>query len=70
MSARANFIWRTRRTSWGSGRNLPPPSCPPEAWTASWAQRFVSGFDLNEMVSEYRALRKPTGKARECVHAD
>ncbi|MFL6551551.1 MAG: ATP-binding protein [Povalibacter sp.] len=51
--------WQSKADQEAKSKDTRPPrkNAAETAAEAHGAQRFVSGFDLNEMVSEYRALR-------------
>jgi len=51
--------WQSKADQEAKSKDTKPPrkNAAETAAEAHGAQRFVSGFDLNEMVSEYRALR-------------
>jgi signal transduction histidine kinase len=57
--ARDMQIWQSRADQEAKSKDTRPPrkNAAETAAEAHGAQRFLSGFDLNEMVSEYRALR-------------
>lgn len=57
--ARDMQTWQSSADQEAKSKDTRPPrkNAAETAAEAHGAQRFVSGFDLNEMVSEYRALR-------------